>query len=70
MAILQAQGPATVHAVTTAYDTARPGGFAGQPRGVRARRVATLFGYLDYLVDTGRAQRNQDDNGALIYEAA
>lgn len=68
-AVLQAEGPATVYAVTAAYDAARPGGLAGQPRGVRARRVATLFGYLDYLVDTDRARRHTDDDGALVYEA-
>lgn len=68
--VLRTEGPSTVYTATVAYDAARPGGLAAQPRGVRARRVATLFGYLDHLVDIGRARRHLDDDGSLVFEAA
>lgn len=68
-AVLRAEGPATIYQAAAAYDAGRPVPLAEQPRAVRARRVATMFGYLDYLVDTERARRHVADDGSLVYEA-
>ena len=67
--ILRESGPLPVHAAAEAYDARRPGGRAGPARGVRVRRIATMFGYLDYLVDTQQATWHTDDEGVLVYEA-
>lgn len=69
-AVLADIGPATVYATTEASCRHLPGGLAGLPAGMRARRVATTFGYLEYLVDTGEAHRHTADDGALVYEKA
>lgn len=68
-AVLRAEGPATIYQAAVAYDAGRPAPLADQPRAVRARRVATMFGYLDYLADTERARRHVADDGSLVYEA-
>lgn len=68
--VLAEKGPASVYAITEGACRHLPGGLAGLPAGMRVRRVATTFGYLEYLVDTGKARRRMADDGALVYERA
>ena len=69
LGILRERGPLTVHEAAEAYDAKRPGGLAAQACGIRVRRIATMFGYLDYLVDTEQAIGHTDDEGVFVYEA-
>lgn len=69
-AIVADQGPLSVYAAAEASCRHLPGGLAGLANGMRSRRVATTFGYLEYLADTGWARRRKDDDGALVYEKA
>lgn len=69
-AIVTEEGPATIYATAAASCRHLPGGLAGLANGMRSRRVATTFGYLEYLADTGWARRHVADDGALVYEKA
>lgn len=57
----------------TAYDAAKAyyaylnGGFLGQLDLQRARRVATVFAYLEYLYDVGQLNRRTAHDGAFEY---
>ena len=68
--ILTERGPASAYEVARASCQHLPGGLAGLVNGMRARRVSTTFGYVEYLVDIGWARRHEADDGTLMYEKA
>lgn len=57
----------TVHEAAQRYYEYLKGGFMGQSESLRMRRLAIMFGFLDYLYDSGQIDRATTDDGVLIY---
>ena len=62
-----AERPVTAYEAAEAYRASKPGGLAGFIDDLRCRQVSNMFGYLEYLHDTGEAMRRVASDGALEY---
>ncbi len=69
VALLQAEGnKLTAYQVAQRYYSYLPdGGLEGQPDHLRVRRIAIMFGYLEYLFEQGRLERTLSADGRLWY---
>ena len=67
--IIEQLGSATVREVTVAAQQSH-GAFEDLEFGMRVRRFAMTFSYLEYLADTGKVRRVEDAQGILHYAKA